>query len=101
MYIFSFRSYEKLGLTLIYHGIKKKDVPRKVIPKTDATYFSFEKCCLGFIDSLRFFNSSLDGLVETLKQEDYKVTKNFAYTRKLLSEKLADPYEHFITLHDH
>ena len=46
-----------------------------VIPKTNEEYISVTYGCLRFIDSYRFLQESLDNLVITLNEDDFKILK--------------------------
>ena len=67
--------------------IFKKLVDRKndtvefdIIPKTSERYTSVTYGCIRFIDSYRFFSSSLDSLVETLVGNSNKTLKKLKKT---------------------
>ena len=67
-----------------------------VIPKTNEEYISVTYGCLRFIDSYRFLQDSLDNLVKTLNEDDFKILKKeFPDNWELLNKKLAYPYEYF------
>ena len=52
--------------------------------------------CIRFIDSYRFFSMSLDGLVNNLNEEDFKILKKeFPDKWQYLEKKLAYPYQNF------
>ena len=51
---------------------KPDHINLSVIPKTNEEYISVTYGCLRFIDSYRFLQSSLDELVKTLNEEDFK-----------------------------
>ncbi len=86
----------------------EEDPDRKLdlIPKTSESYISFSFGKLRFVDSYRFFQKSLEGVAEALKDD-----KKFKYTKeaidkldrivdkdkafKLLKQKGCFPYEWF------
>ena len=75
---------------------KPDNVLVNVIPKTNEEYISVSYGCIRFIDSYRFLQSGLDGLVKTLNEDDLVILKKeFQYNWQLLNKKLAYPYEKF------
>ena len=82
---------------------KKPDyINLSVIPKTNEEYISITYGCLRFIDSYRFMQDSLDNLVKTLNENDFKILKKeFPINWELLNKKLAYPYEYFKNLEDY
>ena len=61
-----------------------------VIPKRNEQYISITYGCLGFVDSYRFLQDSLDNLVKTLNEDDFKILKKeFPDNWELLNKKLA------------
>ena len=79
---------------------KKNDkVQFDFMPKTNEEYISVTYVCNRFVDSFRILSSSLDSLVKTLANEDFKVLKKgFSDEWKYLNKKLANPYEFSIVL---
>ena len=58
--------------------------------------------CIKFIDSYRFLSMSLDGLVENLNEDDFKILKKeFPGKWQYLNKKLAYPYEYFNNIKDY
>ena len=56
--------------------IKKPDnINVNVIPKTNEEYISVSYGCIRFIDSYRFLQSGLDGLIKTLHEDDLIILK--------------------------
>ena len=55
--------------------IKKGKVKFKLLPKTSEVYISVRYGCITFIDSYRFLSSSLDKLVKSLDEDDFKILK--------------------------
>ena len=47
----------------------------KIIPKTNEEYIVVKFGCIRFIDSYRFLSSSLDKLVQSLDEDDFKNLK--------------------------
>ena len=79
---------------------KSNNVPLHVIPKINEDYISISYGCIRFIDSYRFLQSSLDGLVKTV-DELTLLEKEFPSNWELLNKKLAYPYEYFKSLDDY
>ena len=50
-----------------------EEVKNKIIPKTNEEFISVTPGCLIFIDSYRFLSMSLNGLVKTLNEDDFKI----------------------------
>ena len=67
---------------------KKNDkIKFDIIPKTNEEYISVTYGCISFIDSYRFLSMSLDGLVENLNENDFKILieefpDNWQYSNK-------------------
>ena len=81
---------------------KPDNVNLSVIPKTNEEYISVTYGCLRFVDSYRFLQDSLDNLVKTLNEDDFKILKTeFPNNWQLINKKLAYPYEYFKTLDDY
>ena len=85
------------GSDLIFCELDKFDVKISIIPN------GLEKCVaffldenLGFIDSMQFMNSSLDKLVKSLSDEDFKylVEEFGSENLELLKQKGDYPYEY-------
>ena len=67
-----------------------------VIPKTNEEFFSVTYGCIRFIDSYRFLQKSLDKLVKTLNENDFKILiKECPVNWQILCKKLAYPFEKF------
>jgi hypothetical protein len=49
---------------------KKREI--KLLAKTAEEYISFQFGCLGFLDSLRFFQKGVGAVTESMKDEDFK-----------------------------
>ena len=74
------------------HMFFKKLVDRKndkvnlnIIPKTNEKYLSVTYGCIRFIDIYRFLSMSLDGLVKSLNEDDFKILK----------EEFPDKWQYF------
>ena len=81
---------------------KPDNINLSVIPKTNEEYISVTYGCLRFVDSYRFLQDSLDNLVKTLNEDDFKILKKeFPDNWELLNKKLAYPYEYFKNLEDY
>ena len=86
---------------LIFNEFDKSDVEINVIPNGLEKYMAFFlNKNLVFIDSMQFMNSSLDKLVKSMSDKDFKYlveefgSKNF----ELLKQKGAYPYEYMNSL---
>ena len=102
---FLFHNFSNYDCHLFFKTLidKKPDnVSNHVIPRTNEEYISISYGCIRFIDSYRFLQSGLDGLVRTLNENELVTLKNeFPYNWNLLSKKLAYPYEYFKSLKDY
>ena len=82
---------------LIFRELDKFDVKINVIPNVIEKYMAFflDKN-LVFIDSMQFMNSSLDNLVKSLSDQDFKylVEEFGSKNSELLKQKGAYPYEY-------
>ena len=82
---------------LIFRELDKFDVKINVIPNVLEKYMAFflDKN-LVFIDSMQFMNSSLDNLVKSLSDQDFKylVEEFGSKNSELLKQKGAYPYEY-------
>ena len=86
---FAFHNFSNYDCHLFFKKLidKKPDnVNLNVIPKTNEEYISVSYGCIRFIDSYRFLQSGLDGLVKTLNEE---LEIN---SLPLLKEKYIDNY---------
>ena len=54
---------------------KPDHIKLSVIPQTNEKYVSVNYGVLRFVDSYRFLQESLDNLVKTLKEDDFKILK--------------------------
>ena len=72
---------------------KPNNIPLHVIPKTNEENISNSYGCIIFIDSYRFLQVSLDGLVKTV-DELTLLKEEFPDKWELLNKKLAYPYEY-------
>ena len=80
---------------LIFNELDKSDVKINVIPNGLEKYMVFFwNKNLVFIDSMQFMDSSLDKLVKSLSDEDFKyLIKEFSSENlELLKQKGAYPY---------
>ena len=89
-------------MTVIYsskHVIDKKPDNSKLKSNTKnkrRIYFSNVRLCKIPVDSYRFLQDSLDHLVKTVNEEDFKILKKeFPDNYELLNKKLAYSYEYF------
>ena len=101
-----FHNFSKYDCHLFFKTLidRKPDyINLSVIPKTNEEYIiSINYGCLRFIDSYRFLQDSLDNLVKTLNEDDFKILKKeFPDNYELLNKKLAYPYEYFKNLEDY
>ena len=81
---------------LIFEELNNFNVDIEVIPKGIEKYMSIiAKRYIIFIDSLQFYNGSLDTLASNLKDEDFKqLTSEFGIDKlEILKRKDAYPYE--------
>ena len=100
---FMFHNFSNYDCHLFFKTLidKKSDnVPFHVIPKTNEEYISISYGCIRFIDSYRFLQSSLDGLVKTVDELSL-LKREFPSNWELLNKKLAYPYEYFKSLEDY
>ena len=101
----SFQNISNYDCHLFFKTLIDKKPENKnfsVIPKANEEYVSVNHGCLKFIDSYRFLQSSLDELVKTLNEEDFKILKKeFPDNWELLNKKLAYPYEYFKNLEEY
>ena len=82
-----------------FHPLFKKLVDKKndkvkfdVIPRTNEEHKSIIYGCVRFIDSYRILSSSLDSLLKTLDNDDFKILKKeFPDKWEYLNKKLAYP----------
>ena len=82
--------------------LKKDKVKFKIIPKTNEEYISVKFGCIRFIDSYRFLSESLNKLVKSLDEDDFKfLKKEFPDKWQYLNKKLVFPYEHFKSFDDY
>ena len=81
---------------------KKNDkIKFDIIPKTNEEYISVTYGCISFIDSYRFLSMSLDGLVENLNENDFKILiEEFPDNWQYSNKKIAYPYEYFNSTDD-
>jgi len=85
---------------LIIKGLAGERV--KILPKTAEEYISFDVGCLRFLDSLRFFQDSLDNVSKSMVIEDFKIMKSYFPDEnklKLICKKGIFPYD-YIKSHD-
>ena len=81
---------------IIFKELSNFDVHVAVIPKGIDKYMSIiVDRCITFIDSLQFYNSSLDTLASNLEDNDFKhLTSEFGINKlEILKRKDAYPYE--------
>ena len=81
---------------MIFKDLNNFDVDDAVIPKGIDKYMSImANRDITFLDSLQFYNSSLDTLVSNLKDEDFKhLTSEFGIDElEIIKRKDACPYE--------
>ena len=81
---------------LIFEELNNLNVDIEVIPKDIDKYMSIiAKRYIIFIDSIQFYNGSLDTLESNLKDEDFKqLTSEFGNDKlEILKRKDAYPYE--------
>ena len=67
-------------MSSIFQNLVDKRVDKvkfRIILKTDEDYISVRYGCFRFIDSYRFFSSSLDSLVETVVDNSHKTLRHF------------------------
>ena len=82
--------------------LKKDKVKFKIIPKTNEEYIAVKYGCIRFIDSCRFLSESLDKLVKSLDEDDFKILeKEFPDKWQFLNKKLAYPYQYFTSINDY
>ena len=75
---FAFHNFSNYDCHLFFKKLidKKPDnILVNVIPKTNEEYISVTYGCIRFIDSYRFLQSGLDGLVKTLNEDDLIILK--------------------------
>ena len=73
-----FHNFSNYDCHLFFKKLNDKmndKVKRRYIPKTSEEYISVKLGCIRFIDSYRFLSSSLDSLVKTLDNDDFKILK--------------------------
>jgi len=63
-----------------------------IIGKTTEEYLSVRYGCLNFIDSLRFFDMSLDSVGNSLQDEDFKIFKKY-FMEKFVSNYSAEEWK--------
>ena len=81
---------------IIFKELNNFHVDLSVIPKGIDKYMSIiVNRCITFIDSLQFYNSSLDTLASNLNDEDFKyLVSEFGIDKlEVLKRKDAYPYE--------
>ena len=70
--------------------LKKDKIKFEIIPKTNEEYISVRHGCIRFIDSYRFLSESLDKLVKSLDEDDFKILKKeYPDKWQYLNKKLA------------
>ena len=79
---------------------KPENIPLHVIPETNEEYISISYRCIRFIDSYKFLQSSLDGLVKTVDELTI-LKREFPSNWELLNKKLQYPYEYFKSFDDY
>ena len=90
-----FHNLRRYDSNLIFNELDKSDVKINVIPNGLEKYMVFFwNKNLVFIDSMQFMDSSLDKLVKSLSDEDFKyLIKEFSSENlELLKQKGAYPY---------
>ena len=96
---FIFQSFSNYDCHMFFKIIidKKNDkVKLDIIPKTNDEYILVTIGCIKFIDKYRFLSDSLDKLVKTLDEDDFRfLKKKFPDKWQYLNKKLAYPYEYF------
>ena len=78
LFQFLFHNFSNYDCHLFFKTLidKKPDnINLNVIPKTKEEYISVTYGCLRFVDSYRFLQESLDNLVKTLNEDDFKILK--------------------------
>ena len=81
---------------IIFKELNNFDVDIDVIPKSNDKYISIiVNRHITFIDSLQFYNGSLDTLASNINNEDFKhLTSQFGIDKlEILKRKDAYPYE--------
>ena len=74
----------------------------KIIRKTNEDFISVTYGCIRFIDSYRFLSESLDKLVKSLDEDDFKILKKeFPDKWQFLNKKLAYSYQYFNSIDDY
>ena len=72
--------------------LKKDKVKFKFIPKTNEEYIAVKYGCIRFIDSYRFLSESLDKLVKSFDEDDFKILKEeFPDKWQYLNKKTSIP----------
>ena len=72
---FAFHNFSKYDSNMFYKrlvDLKKDRVKFKIIPKTNEEYNVVKYGCIRFIDNNRFLSESLDKLVKSLDEDDFK-----------------------------
>ena len=75
---FVFHNYSRYDSHMFFKrliDLKNDKVKFKINPKTNEEYISINYGCIRFIDSYRFFSSSLDKLVQNLDENDFNILK--------------------------
>ena len=101
---FMFHNFSNYDCHLFFKTLvdkKPNNIPLHFIPKTNEENISISYGCIRFIDSYRFLQSSLDGLVETVDELTLLKKNEFPDKWELLNKKLAYPYEYFKSLDDY
>ena len=91
------RGYDSHLLMQVIGKFKGKGKNITCIPNNTEKYISFSLGNLRFIDSAQFLASGLDKLVDSMKEDDFKITKKSVpdiNERKLLIRKGVYPYEY-------
>ena len=102
---FAFRNFSSYDCHMFFKrliDLKKDKVKFKIVPKTNEEYISVKYSCIRFFDSYRFLSDSLDTLVKSLDEDDFKfLKKEFPDKWQYLNKKLAHPYEYFNSIVDY
>ena len=102
---FKFRNFSNYDCHMFFMRLvdtKNHKVKFDFIPKKNEEYISVTYGCERFIDSYRFLSMSLDGLVNNLNEDDFKILrKKFPDKWQYLIKKSAYPYENFNSINDY
>ena len=102
---FAFHNFSNYDCHMFFKklvDLKNDKVKFEFIPKTNEENISVKYGCIRFIDSYRFLSESLDKLVKSLDEDDFKILKKeFPDKWQYLNKKLAYPYQCFNSIDDY